>query len=67
MPNLHVIDSKQERSIDISVDMRKRIESVRVRASGDNLLEYWDPLKCQQDRAFLLKCIDNILSIHPEP
>jgi hypothetical protein len=67
MPNLHVIDSKQEESINISVDMRKRIESVRVRASGDNLLEYWDHLKCQQDRGFLLECIDNILSIHSEP
>jgi hypothetical protein len=64
MPNLHIVDDKSEEP-DLSADIRKRIEAIRSRSGGDdNFCEYWNLLLCQADRAFLLKCVDNLLSTH---
>jgi len=43
-------------------DMRARIEEIRTRANpcGD-YSEYWHALNCQDDRKYLLECVDALL------
>jgi len=43
-------------------DMRARIEEIRARANpcGD-YSKYWHALSCQDDRKYLLECVDALL------
>jgi hypothetical protein len=55
-PDLVIVPSEKE------LDMRAHIEEIRNRANpcGD-LGEYWNALKCQYDREYLLKCVEALL------
>jgi len=56
-PGLIVVPDNDKES-----DMRMRIKEVYDRANpNENHDEYWNVLKCQQDRQFLLECVQALL------